>query len=190
MENYFKNYLNNFKQVLDSISPADVNNLFEQIKQTIQSGNQILVFGNGGSAMSMSHFATDMVKGVGDALDNRVKVISLNDNAGLITAIGNDYSFDEVFYKQLKTLANPGDLVLTLSVSGSSPNLVKAFEWARSSNIRTIAMVGGKKGKLAEIADTTLVIDSLHYGYVEDAHMLICHMIAFGFIENPSVYPK
>lgn len=186
MENYFKNYLNNFKRVLDSISPADVHNLFEQIRQTIQSGNQILVFGNGGSAMNMSHFATDMVKGVGDALGKRVKVISLNDNAGLITAIGNDYSFEDVFYKQLKTLADPGDLVLTLSVSGSSPNLVKAFEWARANSIKTIAMVGGKKGKLAEIADATLVIDSLHYGCVEDAHMLICHMIAFGFIENPS----
>ncbi|MCG2461609.1 SIS domain-containing protein [Flavobacteriaceae bacterium F89] len=187
MENYFKKYLDNYKRVLDSISPADVNNLFGQISQTIQSGNQILVFGNGGSAMSMSHFATDMVKGAGDALEKRVKVISLNDNAGLITAIGNDYTFTDVFYKQLKTLANPGDLVLTLSVSGSSPNLVKAFEWARTNNIKTIAMVGGRKGKLSEIADTTLVIDSLHYGYVEDTHMLICHMIAFGFMENPVV---
>ena len=185
MENYFKDYLDNFKRVLDSIPPADVNNLFDQIGQTIQSGNQILVFGNGGSAMNMSHFATDMVKGAGDALAKRVKVISLNDNAGLITAIGNDYSYEDVFYMQLKTLADPGDLVLALSVSGSSPNLVKAFEWARANNIKTIAMVGGKKGKLAEIADSTLVIDSLHYGYVEDAHMVICHMIAYGFMEKP-----
>ena len=187
MENYFKDYLNNFKQILDSIPTAEIGNLFDRIEQTIRSGNQILVFGNGGSAMSMSHFATDMVKGAGDALQKRVKVISLNDNTGLLTAIGNDYSYEDVFYKQVKTLADPGDLILALSVSGSSPNLVKAFEWARANHINTIAMVGGKRGKLAEMADTTIVIDSLHYGYVEDAHMVICHMIAYGFMEKPAV---
>jgi len=187
MGNYFKNYLNDLKQILDSIPTVEVGNLFDQIGRTIRSGNQILVFGNGGSAMSMSHFATDMVKGAGDALKKRVKVISLNDNVGLITAIGNDYSFEDVFYMQLKTLADPGDLVLALSVSGSSPNLVKAFEWARANNIGTVAMVGGKRGKLAEMADTTIVIDSLHYGYVEDAHMVICHMIAYAFMEKPAI---
>lgn len=184
MENYFSKYLENFKKVIDGISPKDVNTLFEQINKTIEAGNQILVFGNGGSAMNLSHFATDMVKGAGDALAKRVKVISLNDNAGLLTAIGNDFSYEDVFYKQLKTFANPGDLILTLSVSGNSPNLVKAFDWAKKNNIQSVAMVGGRKGELVNLATTTIVIDSLHYGYVEDAHMLICHMIAFGFIEG------
>ncbi|WP_373516185.1 SIS domain-containing protein [Pricia sp.] len=184
MIDYFSDYLRRYKSVIDQISPSEVNGLFAQLKETIDSEKQIFVFGNGGSAKSMSHFATDMVKGATDALGKKVKVISLNDNTGLITAIGNDYSFDDIFYRQLSVLANPGDLVLTLSVSGSSPNLVKAFEWAKKNKVRSIAMVGGKKGKLPALADTTIVLDSLHYGHVEDAHMLICHMIAFGFIDN------
>ena len=184
METYFSEYLNKFKHVIDSISSVKVNELYIQIKKAIDSDRQIFVFGNGGSAKSMSHFATDMVKGVTDALGKRVKVICLNDSTGLITAIGNDYSFDEIFYRQLKVLANPGDLVLTLSVSGNSPNLVKAFEWASENGIKSIAMVGGNEGRLPLLADQTIVIDSLHYGHVEDAHMLICHMLAFGFIDN------
>ena len=185
METYFSNYLNKFKNVIDGISIAEVNEFYGRLKAAIESEKQIFVFGNGGSAKSMSHFATDMVKGVADALKKKVKVICLNDNTGLITAIGNDYSFDEIFYRQLKILSNPGDLVLTLSVSGNSPNLVKAYEWAGEYGIESIAMVGGKKGRLPALADYTIIIDSLHYGHVEDAHMLICHMLAFGFMDNP-----
>lgn len=185
MKDYFVGYLDRFKQVLNSISVERVEEIGEILKKGIKEERQIFVFGNGGSAMSTSHFATDMLKGAGDALGKRVKIFSLNDNAGLITALGNDYSFDEVFCHQLKTLANPGDIILTLSVSGSSPNLVKAFDWARKNHIKSIAFVGGKKGQLSDIADTTVVIDSLHYGHVEDAHMIMCHMIAFSLIENP-----
>lgn len=184
MENYFSNYLNKFKDIVDSVSPTEVNGVFTQIQEAINTGKQLFVFGNGGSAKSMSHFATDMLKGVTNALGKRVKIISLNENTGLLTAIGNDYSFDEVYQRQLMVLANPGDIVLSLSVSGSSPNLVKAFEWAKKNDVKTTALVGGKKGKLFAIADNTIVIESLHYGHVEDAHMLICHMIAFGFIDN------
>ena len=185
METYFSDYLKKFTNLIDSISTAEVNEFYRRIRTAIDFEKQIFVFGNGGSAKSMSHFATDMVKGVADALKKKVKVICLNDNTGLITAIGNDYSFDEIFYRQLKILANPGDLVLTLSVSGNSPNLVKAYEWAAENGIESIAMVGGKKGRLPALADYTIVIDAVHYGHVEDAHMLICHMLAFGFMENP-----
>ena len=185
MKDYFKDYLDRFKEVVNSISEEQVAEVREILKKAIEEDRQIFVFGNGGSAMSTSHFATDMLKGAGDTLGKRVKIISLNDNAGLLTALGNDYSFDDVFSHQLKTLANPGDIVITLSVSGSSPNLVKAFEWANKNNVKTIALVGGRKGLLADIADTSVVIDSLHYGYVEDAHMIMCHMIAFSFIEIP-----
>lgn len=188
MEDYFVNYLDRFKQVINSISVESVREIHKLLKKAIEEERQIFVFGNGGSAMSTSHFATDMLKGAGDALGKRVKIFSLNDNVGLLTALGNDYSFDDVFSHQLKTLANPGDIVMTLSVSGSSPNLVKAFNWAKKNNVKTIAFVGGKKGQLSDIADTTLVIDSLHYGHVEDAHMIMCHMIAFSLIENPDQF--
>jgi D-sedoheptulose 7-phosphate isomerase len=86
--------------------------------------------------------------------------------------------------------ARPGDLVLVMSVSGSSPNLVKAAQWAKENGIHVIALVGGKQGKLAEIANTTLVVNDTHYGRVEDAHMGICHMIAYAFMELPDLQKK
>jgi D-sedoheptulose 7-phosphate isomerase len=185
MEQYFVNYLRSFRKALDSISAGTINEIFGHFKETVSSGKQIFVFGNGGSAMSSSHFTTDMLKGAGDAIGKPIKIMSLNDNMGLITAIGNDYSFEDVFVRQLKSFAVPGDLIFTLSVSGNSPNLVKAIEWAKVKKIKSVALVGGNKGRLTALADHSIIIDSLHYGQVEDMHMLICHMISFGFIENP-----
>ena len=188
MEDYFKNYLTSFKQALESLSATAINEIFSSFVEAIKRGNQIFVFGNGGSAMSVSHFTTDMLKGAGDAIGKPVKIISLNDNMGLVTAIGNDYCFEDVFVRQLKTFATKGDLVLTLSVSGNSPNLIKAIEWAKVKQIKTIAMVGGYKGKLINLADQVISVDSMHYGQVEDLHMMICHMISFGIMENPNVF--
>ncbi|MFW5944922.1 MAG: SIS domain-containing protein, partial [Bacteroidota bacterium] len=98
-----------------------------------------------------------------------------------------DYAYEDVFVEQLKNFANPNDLVLTMSVSGSSPNLVKAVEWANDKGLDTIALVGNKQSKLANMANNVLVADSDHYGRVEDLHMMICHMIAYAFIENPNL---
>jgi D-sedoheptulose 7-phosphate isomerase len=102
-----------------------------------------------------------------------------------MTALANDYAYEDVFVGQLMSLARPGDIVLTMSVSGNSPNLVKAVEWAKEHGLRTIALVGAKRGRLAELADQVIVIDSLHYGCVEDAHMGICHLVSFAFMELP-----
>ena len=81
----------------------------------------------------------------------------------------------------------PGDIALTLSVSGNSPNLVKAMEWAKDNGLQTVALVGAKRGRLAEIADDVIVIDSEHYGRVEDAQMGICHLLCYAFMENPDI---
>ena len=102
-----------------------------------------------------------------------------------MTALGNDYSYEEIYSRQLMNYGKPGDLVLVLSVSGSSPNLVRGVEWAKKNGLHTIALVCGKRGKLAELADTVVVIDSTHYGRVEDAQMGICHMLCYAFMEVP-----
>ena len=106
-------------------------------------------------------------------------------NVSWMTALGNDYSYEEIYSRQLMNYGKPGDLVLVLSVSGSSPNLVRGVEWAKKNGLHTIALVGGKRGKLAELADTVVVIDSTHYGRVEDAQMGICHMLCYAFMEVP-----
>ena len=99
-------------------------------------------------------------------------------------ALGNDYKFEEVFSRQINNFAEAGDILFAMSVSGNSPNVVTAIEWGKKHGAYTIALVGGKKGRLAELADLEVVINSVHYGRVEDAHMAICHMFCYAFIEK------
>ena len=154
-----------------------------KLKEAHTEGRQIFVFGNGGSASNSSHFVTDLGKGSSDALGKRFKVLSLNDNVSWMTAIGNDYAYEDIFVRQLENYGQAGDIALTMSVSGNSPNLVKAFEWAKENGLYTIALVGGKRGKLAEIASETIVIDDTHYGRAEDCQMGIAHMLCYAFME-------
>ncbi len=184
MKQWISNYLDAQKTALDSIDAASVERVVALLVEALRADRQLFVFGNGGSAANASHFATDLGKGSSDKLGRRFRVLSLNDNMSWLTALGNDYSYDEVFRRQLMNYARPGDLAITLSVSGSSPNLVKAIEWAGENGLKTVAMVGGKRGQLAELADEVLVIDSTHYGRVEDAHMGICHMLCYAFMED------
>lgn len=151
---------------------------------------QILVFGNGGSAANSSHFATDLGKGASDKLGRRFRVLSLNDNVSWLTALGNDCAYDDVFVRQLENYGRKGDIALTMSVSGNSPNCVKALEWAKKNGLVTISLVSARKGRLSEIADHVVAVNDTHYGRVEDAHMTICHMLCYAFMEVPSLAIK
>ena len=187
MQNWIRDYVTAQKAALDSIPVEAVADLVETFRKALQEDRQIFVFGNGGSAANASHFVTDLGKGSSDKLDKRFRCLSLNDNVSWMTALGNDYAYDEIFSRQLMNYGKPGDLVFVLSVSGSSPNLVRGVEWAKKNGLRTIALVGGKRGKLAELADTVIVVDSTHYGRAEDAQMGICHMLCYAFMENPQL---
>lgn len=188
MNHYISEYLNQQKAVLDSIPVEEVSKLIDTFKKALKDDIQIFVFGNGGSAANASHFITDLGKGASDKTGKRFRCLSLNDNISWLTALGNDYDYEEVFSRQLMNFAKPGDLVLVMSVSGNSPNLVKAVEWAKENNVYTISLVGAKRGRLADISDQTIVIDSTHYGRVEDAHMGICHILCYAFMELPELY--
>jgi D-sedoheptulose 7-phosphate isomerase len=187
MNVWINEYLKAQKAALDSISVAQVERLIEQFREALRLDRQIFVFGNGGSAANASHFATDLGKGASDKIGRRFRVLSLNDNVSWMTALGNDYTYEDIFVRQLMNYGRKGDIAFAMSVSGNSPNVVRAAEWARANGLQTIALVGGTRGKLASIAETALVIDSPHYGRVEDAHMGICHMICYAFIENPQI---
>ena len=184
MNNWIHNYINAQKAALDSISAEQVEPLIRLLHDAHREDRQIFVVGNGGSAASASHFATDMGKGASDALGKRFRILSLNDNTAWITALGNDYAYEDIFSRQLENFARPGDLLLTISVSGDSPNLVKAVDWANKNDLQTVALVGGKRGKLAEIAKHVIVVEDTHYGRVEDCHMGICHLAAYAFMER------
>jgi len=182
MNDWISDYIAKQKAALDSIPPDAVARLIEKLRQAHREDRQIFVFGNGGSAA----IATDLGKGASDKLGKRFRVLSLNDNVSWMTALGNDYSYADVFASQLQNYGRPGDIALTLSVSGNSPNCVKAIEWANANGLHTIALVGAKRGKLAEIAKDVIVIADAHYGRAEDAHMGICHLLCYAFIEQAS----
>jgi len=184
MNQWIADYLEAQKAAHESIPVDAVAKLIEKFRQALEEDRQIFVFGNGGSAANASHFATDLGKGSSDKLGKRFRVLSLNDNVSWMTALGNDYAYEDVFVRQLMNYARPGDLALAMSVSGNSPNVVKALGWANQNGLRTIALVGGRGGQLAKIAQQVIVIADTHYGRVEDAHMDICHMVCYFFVEN------
>jgi D-sedoheptulose 7-phosphate isomerase len=168
LQPWLRGYIEAQHRALDSVSLADVERLIAAVRAVWHADGQILAVGNGGSAANASHFATDLGKGASDKVSRRFRVLSLTDNVAWLTAIGNDYSFDDAFVRQLENYARPGDLLLAASVSGNSPNLVKAFEWANAHGLTTAAIVG----------DT-------HYGRVEDVQMHVFHMVCYAFMEVP-----
>ena len=187
MKDWIASYVAAQKAALDSIPADAVTRLIETLRRALAEDRQIFVFGNGGSAANASHFVTDLGKGASDKVGKRFRCLSLNDNVSWMTALGNDYCYDDVFVRQLENFGRRGDVVLVMSVSGNSPNLVRAMEWAGKQGLTTIALVGKKRGRLAELAEQVVVIDSEHYGRVEDAHMGICHMLCYAFMEKPAL---
>ena len=185
MKEWISNYIAAERKALDTISVDQVADAIETVKEALNNDRQIFVFGNGGSAANCSHFATDLGKGSSDAVGKRFKIVSLNDNVSWMTAIGNDYSYDDIYRRQLENYGEAGDVVLTMSVSGSSLNLIVACEWAKEKGLHIIALIGGKRGRLADIADNCIVIDETHYGRAEDCQMGVAHMICYAFMEHP-----
>ncbi len=185
MNDWINNYVKAQKAAFDSVPADAVAQLIEILRDTLKSDRHIYCFGNGGSAMNSSHFATDLGKGSSDKVGKRFRVHSLNDNMSWLTALANDYSYEHVFVGQLQNHGKPGDVALGISVSGNSPNCVKALEWAKQNKLKTIALVGAKRGKMAEVADHVIVVNDTHYGRVEDVQMNILHLLCYAFMENP-----
>src|ERR1044072_2347934 len=135
MNQWISDYLKAQKAALDSIPADGMAQLIQLMRSALQGDRHIYVFGNGGSAMNSSHFATDLGKGASDKIGKRFRVLSLNDNVSWMTALGNDYAYEDVFVRQLENYGRARDIVLALSVSGNSPNVVKALEWAKANDL-------------------------------------------------------
>ncbi|MBL8820277.1 MAG: SIS domain-containing protein [Planctomyces sp.] len=184
---WMSDYVVRQQRALESIDLNAVQEIVEVLRHAHQLGKQVFVFGNGGNAASASHFATDLGKGASDQLHKPFRVMSLNDNVPWLTALGNDYSYADVFVRQLRNFAQPGDVVISSSVSGSSENLVKALQWCRENQVTTVAVIGAKNGKMGQFADHLIVVGDTHYGRVEDAQMTIYHMLCYAFMELPNM---
>ena len=180
-------YVRGLKAVLDSLPLDDVETIIQHLSDAHQHGKQVFVVGNGGSAATASHMACDLGKTVlGKAIGmpaKRFKVIALTDNVPLITAWGNDVSYDTVFAEQLRNLANPGDVLIVITGSGNSPNIVQAVRAARELRVTSIGLLGFDGGSVRAQLDHYVIIASHSYGYVEDAHMVLNHLITAYFKE-------
>lgn len=181
--NFADVYKQDLYKALDSINSDQVQEIIGLFKETRDAGKQIFVCGNGGSASSASHFTCDMVKGASFNRPSRFRIMALTDSMPTITAYSNDVAYDAIFVEQLKNFANPGDLVMGISGSGNSPNVLRALEYAGSIGCKTVALTGRDGGKLGPLAQVHLNIPVAHMGRIEDAHMMICHMIAYYFMD-------
>jgi D-sedoheptulose 7-phosphate isomerase len=171
-------------QAIDTIDLDKVNQAIEWFKEAREKGRRIFVCGNGGSASTASHFACDIVKGASYNRASRFRIMALTDSLPTMTAYSNDVGYDCIFCEQLKNFAEPGDLVMALSGSGNSPNVIRAMEYANSIGCKTIALTGRDGGKLGPLANLNIQIPVPHMGRIEDAHMIVCHMIGYYFMES------
>ena len=144
----------------------------------------IFVCGNGGSAATASHFVCDMVKGASYGRAKRFRIQALTDGLPTITAYANDLSYDHVFVEQLRNFARPDDVLIAISGSGNSPNVLRAVEYANSIGCYTIGLSGRDGGQLAPLCRLSLHVPEPHMGRIEDAHLQICHMIGYYFMEE------
>ena len=170
-------------QAIDTIDIAKVNQAIEILREARDKGRHIFVCGNGGSASTASHFACDIVKGASYNRTARFRIMALTDQLPTLTAYSNDVGYDCVFVEQLKNFASRGDVLLAISGSGNSPNVLRAMEYANSIGCRTIAMTGRDGGKLGPMAQLNIQVPVPHMGRIEDAHMIVCHMIGYYFMD-------
>jgi len=179
LKNYLQDYVGRLTDILNKIDPEKLGEVVTTFIDAFKSGNTIYVVGNGGSAATASHMQADFRFFVRYFSKFRPKIIALTDNVPMITAIGNDNNFDDVFVEQMRGQFVAGDVLIAISASGNSPNLVKAAEYANELGGKTIAFVGFLGGKLNEISTVPLYTPNPKgdYGPIEDVHMILNHII-------------
>jgi D-sedoheptulose 7-phosphate isomerase len=181
--NFAEQYRSELFQTISLIDMQKVEETIEWFKEARDANRHIFVCGNGGSASTASHFTCDMVKGASFERSQRFRIMALTDSLPTMTAYSNDVSYDAVFVEQLKNFAQPGDLVMGISGSGNSPNVLRAIEYANSIGCRTVGLTGRDGGKLGTMVQKNVHVGVPHMGRIEDAHMIVCHMIAYYFME-------
>ena len=172
-----QSYLDLHLSLFQKINIDEINSAIELIRSKFESGKKIIVCGNGGSAYTASHFITDWNKMVNIATGRKFRGISLCDNIGLITAFGNDISYKEIFSGQLRSILDEGDLVIAISGSGNSPNIIEVIEYANINNVDTLAIVGYDGGKAKLIAKYKVWVPSFDMQICEDFHLMFGHMV-------------
>ncbi|MBT3364716.1 MAG: SIS domain-containing protein [Flavobacteriales bacterium] len=186
------NYRRLLIETLEALDLQSVAAMEDAFAQAHQSGNRIFTMGNGGSGASASHAAGDFIKGASYGLDQRFKMICLNDNLPSMMAIANDIGWDDIFVEPLKNYVEPGDVVIGISGSGNSRNVLKAIAYAQSIGAVTIGMTGFSGGKLKSMVDISVHSPADDMEVAEDVHMAVFNMVKKGMMsrlmgDNPSM---
>ncbi len=181
---FVKAYKKRTQLALERISDSEVTRLIELLADARDQDRQIFIIGNGGSAATASHFATDLGKGASIGRERRFRVIALTDNVPWITAMANDTDYSQVFVEPLKNYARPGDVLVAFSGSGNSRNVLTAVEWANQNGMVTVGITGSPGGRLRQQAAFTICADSEHMGCIEDCHCFVQHIVGYYFMEG------
>ncbi len=179
-EDFVAGYTQYLAKLLLSLNPQQITAFIDELMLARNNGKNVFFLGNGGSAATASHFANDLLAGMRLRKEDKpFKAIALTDNNALITALANDEGYDQIFSKQLDVLMEPGDLVVAISASGNSPNLIKAIELARSRGNTVVGLVGFDGGKMKQICNSIIHVETAkgEYGPVEDIHMVLDHLV-------------
>ena len=175
--NEIQSYINTLKKALDNINKEDIYQFSQLLNFTKESGKKVMIFGNGGSASTASHFACDINKGVSYKQEKKFKVISLSDNIPTILAYANDINYEDIFIEQLKNFLEPGDLVIGISGSGNSKNVLKAIKFANSKGNISVGITGYNGGELKKISSYSVNANINDMQISEDIHMIIVHLM-------------
>lgn len=184
MTEYITDYRARLIETLAAIPAGKVEQAIAWLREARDEGRQIFVCGNGGSAGTASHFVCDVLKGCSFNRPRRFRISSLNDNLPTLTAYANDVGYDCVFVEQLKNFAEPGDLLMCISGSGNSPNVLRAAEFANQAGLKTIGLTGRDGGQLGRLSQLEINVADPHMGRIEDGHMIVCHILAYYFMDN------
>ncbi len=179
-------YIDNLKDCLKEIQEQDIEEVTRIIFDAYKKGKQIFIIGNGGSASTASHFARDLAIGSTREDKPRLKANSLVDNIAVITSLANDIDYTSIFVEQLKGRLDPGDVVIGITASGNSPNVLRAIEYAKSETATCIGLIGFGGGILKDLVDKSIVFSSTDYEPVEDAHLCLAHVICYLLREKMS----
>lgn len=176
---FTKDYLKKLKGILENIDPEVVASIVDAMEKTLVHKTKIYIIGNGGSAATASHMVNDWGAGLRRRDIVNFDVVSLGDNTPVVTAIANDIGYKNIFYMQMKGLIKPNDLLIAISCSGNSPNIIKAVKYAQDLECKIIGITGFDGGALKPLSDINFHIDAPKndYGLVEDAHMILDHII-------------
>ncbi len=170
-------YFTELEQMLHAISQAHVQNILSLLEDAYHHGHRIFIMGNGGSAATASHFALDLAKNTIVPQAPRLKAISLTDHVPLITAWSNDTAYEHIFEEQLANMIEPGDVVIGISASGNSLNVINALNVAKKARAATIGLLGAKGGLIKTIVDAYVLAPGQNIEQEEDAHMILAHLM-------------